>query len=297
MAEGSAEAEAVVVSELLEESEESAREELQADIELIDVEDVPRPEDMFVEARKWIRIKDAVVVVVDLKNSTKLTWDKQAKTSARIYEAVTGNCVRLVKQFDPGFVDIQGDGLFAVFGGEMRYQRAMCAAITIKTFSEKRLMPAMSDHVPEELRDTGLKVGMAAGMLAVKRVGKSRDQSEPIWAGKQVNWASKCAGAADAHELIVTERVFNKFAENDFIRYSCDCGDPSDLWSDFEVTKLPEEAWKCKRLGSSWCETCGDAFCSAVLAGETSRDNVDPVQIAAKAAAARRASSANKEAA
>jgi len=112
--------------------------------------------------------------------------------------------------------------------------------------------------------------------------------SEPIWAGKQVNWASKCAGAADAHQLIVTERVFNRFAENDFIRYSCDCGDPSDLWSDTEVKKLPEEAWNCKLLGSSWCDTCGDEFCSAVLEDKTSRDNVDPAQVAAKAAEARR---------
>ena len=296
MTDSGAQEDELVISELISEAEDSAREELQAAIEIIEWDDVPGEDDMYVEARKWIRIKDAVVVVVDLKNSTKLTWDKNAKTSARIYEAVTGNCVRLVKQFEPGFVDIQGDGLFAVFGGERRYQRAMCAAITLKTFSEKVLMPAMSDHVPEELRDTGLKVGIAAGMLAVKRVGKTRDQSEPIWAGKQVNWASKCAGAADAHELIVTERVFNKFEDNDYIRYSCDCNPPNDLWKDTQVEKLPEEAWNCKVLRSSWCATCGDEFCAAVLAGKTTRENVDPNEIRQREIeAARRAATSTSE--
>jgi class 3 adenylate cyclase len=266
---------AVNVSELLEEAAESAREELSAAVEIVDVDHVPAPDEMFVDSRKWLRMRDVVVVVVDLKNSTKLTWDEAAKGSARVYEAVTGNVVRIIKEFRPGFVDIQGDGMFAIFGGEDRYERAVCAAITIKTFSEKGLLPAIEDHVEEKLRDTGLKVGMAAGMLAVKRVGKSRDQSEPIWAGKQVNWASKCAGAADRNELIITERVFNRFKDNEFVRYSCRCQTPKDLWSDTQVTKLPEQAWNCKLLKSRWCDTCGEQFCRAVLDGETSREDVD----------------------
>lgn len=279
----------VELDDLLEEAEGSAREELSAPVEIINIDHVPSPDEMFVEARKWLRMHDVVVVVVDLKNSTKLTWDEAAKSSARIYEAVTGNVVRTVKQFYPGFIDIQGDGMFAIFGGDDRYERAMCAAITIKTFSEKGLLPAIEDHVEEKLRDTGLKVGMAAGMLAVKRVGKSRDQSEPIWAGKQVNWASKCAGAADRNELIVTERVFKRFKDNEFIRYSCRCSAPRDLWADTQVTKLPEEAWNCKLLKSRWCDTCGEEFCQAVLDGETLRDDVDPAAMRRAEAALRRA--------
>jgi len=88
---------AVNVSELLEEAAESAREELSAAVEIVDVDHVPAPDEMFVDSRKWLRMRDVVVVVVDLKNSTKLTWDEAAKGSARVYEAVTGNVVRIIK--------------------------------------------------------------------------------------------------------------------------------------------------------------------------------------------------------
>jgi hypothetical protein len=84
----------IELDDLLEGTEGSAREELSAPVEIIDIEHVPSADEMFVEARKWLRMRDVVVVVVDLKNSTKLTWDEAAKGSARIYEAVTGNVVR-----------------------------------------------------------------------------------------------------------------------------------------------------------------------------------------------------------
>lgn len=246
---------------------QSAREELTAKVEIVENDHVvPDVASMAVVARRWIRMKDVVVVVVDMKNSTRLTWSKRATTSARIYEAITGNCVRLIKTFDADFVDIQGDGLFAVFGGDLRYERAMCAAITLRTFSEQGLVPGIEAHISEKARpEIGLKVGVASGTLAVKRIGKARDQSEPVWAGKPVNWASKCAGAADRHQTVVTRRVFEHFAENDWVRYSCNCAARSDLWSTIQVETLPEDDQECFVLESKWCEACGDEFCRAVL--------------------------------
>ncbi|MBA3726365.1 MAG: hypothetical protein H0W86_07900 [Armatimonadetes bacterium] len=37
---------------------------------------------------------------------------------------------------------------------------------------------------------------------------------------------------------------------------------------------LPETAFDCKLLKSSWCPNHGDEFCNAILAGKTSRDDV-----------------------
>jgi hypothetical protein len=141
---------------------------------------------------------------------------------------------------------------------------------------------SMSGRFPE----TGLKVGMAAGILAVKKVGV-RGTNEPVWAGKPVNWATKCAAAADPNELVVTRKVFQKFEQNDYVTHCCDCGKnretglrepgrgmPSELWSDTRVETLPEEDIDCKLLKSCWCPNHGDEFCTAILEGETRRDDV-----------------------
>jgi class 3 adenylate cyclase len=228
------------------------------------------PDDFYIERRCWKRIKDCVVVVGDLKNSTKLDTKTRHNGTARLYEAATGGLIQVVSEFRPDFVDIQGDGLFAIFHGDRRYERAVCAGITVKTFSERVLVPRVRAHFPERFPETGFKVGIARGTLLVKRVGV-RDTNEPVWAGKPVNWATKCAEAVDAHQLMVTEGVWQRFKNNEYLRYSCNCGGKTDLWRLQQNEKLPEEAIDCHLLSSQWCETCGDEFCNAILAGQTQR--------------------------
>jgi class 3 adenylate cyclase len=227
-----------------------------------------------------------VVVSADLKGSTKLNFDKYAQTSAQLYEAVTGNMVGIVSAFEPAFLDIQGDGLFALYHGDGCYRRALCAAITLKTFSERGLVPAIEASMPDRFPNTGLKIGMAAGILAAKKVGM-RGTNEPVWAGKPVNWATKCAAAADRNELVATRRVFQKFEQNDYVTHCCDCGTdpatgervpglgiPKELWTTTRVETLPEEDIDCKLLKSCWCPNHGDEFCTAILEGKTRRDDV-----------------------
>jgi class 3 adenylate cyclase len=274
------------VSTLLKDTGELARKELRTPVEIEEPGDFPDLDSLYVEKRIWKKIDDVVVVAADLKGSTKLNFNKFAQTSARLYEAVTGNMVRIVSSFQPEFVDVQGDGLFALYHGDGRYRRALCAAITLKSFSEHYLVPEIEASMPERFPETGLKVGMAAGILAAKKVGV-RGTNEPVWAGKPVSWATKCAGAADRNQLIVTRKVFQKFEQNDYVTHSCDCGRdpvtgdrvpgqkiPSELWTTTQVTALPEADIDCKLLKSSWCPNHGDEFCSAILEGKTSREDV-----------------------
>lgn len=156
------------VSKILDEAGKLAAKELRTPVAIEEVEEFPSLDELYVEKRAWKKIPDVVVVSADLKGSTKLNFNKYAQTSAQLYEAVTGNMVRIVSAFSPEFVDIQGDGLFALYHGDGRYRRALCAAITLKTFSEHKLVPAIEATMPDRFPDTGLKVGMAAGILAAK---------------------------------------------------------------------------------------------------------------------------------
>lgn len=259
-----------MISELLSDLRDNVKNAFSTTVEMVDVDEIPAVDVMHAEVPKWHRIKDVVCVVADLKGSTKLGFDKYANTSAKLYEGLTSNMVRSVSPFDPAFVDIQGDGLFALFDGERRYERAFAAGVTLKTFSEKVLVDeiAKSDSFSERFPSTGLKVGMHAALVVVKKVG-IRGTREPVWAGKLVNWATKAAQHADAHDLVATERVYNHFADNELVTHSCGCpsGTKTALWTETHVATLPDTDSRCRVLRSSWCDTHGDDYCAWILEG------------------------------
>ena len=233
-----------------------------------------RSGDLFVDKRKWLRMRNVVVVSADLKSSTALSFNKHAQTSARLYEAATGSEVRLMAKFDPQFMVIQGDGIFGLFHGERAHERALCAGITLKSFSVRSLAPMIDELFAEGFPDTGFKVGMSAGVLVAKKVGV-RGTNEPVRAGKPVNYAVKCAGKADRHELIATANVYDKFVGNDYVTHSCGCPDgrPVPLWVDINVEKLGKHS-QCKLLPVGWCKHHGDEFCTAILDGKRKRHDV-----------------------
>jgi class 3 adenylate cyclase len=259
---------------LLDSLEGHAEEALEENVIIQDVVTVPEEDDIPFEEPRWLRVDQVVAVVADLKNSTAFNTGRNQRTVARFYEAYVSPLVECVEGFEPGFVDIQGDGLFALFSGQRAFEHAMCAGISAKTFSELRLLPLLNDAL-KDVPETGIKVGVALAAVLVKRVGV-RGTNEPVWAGRPVNWAAKCAQRADAHQLIVTDDVWRAVATNQWIRYSCRCSrPPKDLWMDVELEKLPEPHREGHLLTSKWCEKCGDEFCAAILSGGTKRDDVN----------------------
>jgi class 3 adenylate cyclase len=232
--------------------------------------------------RRWLQIEDVVAMVADLKGSTRLSFNRHASSSARTYEAVTGSGIEIVEAFDPAFIDVQGDGFFALFHGKHASARAFCAALTLRTFSERIFVPEIRKVMPDGYpTDTGLKTGIARSTLLVKKVGGKT--AEPIWAGKAVNYAAKCAQAADAHQIIVTPDVYTLLEGNDYIRYSCRCvsllakafaAAPHPVWDKLHVRSLGEYGRGCRVRTRPWCETCGNEFADAILSGEHRRDDI-----------------------
>lgn len=227
-------------------------------------------------SNKWIKLENVVCVVFDLQNSTQLGLNKYYTTTARIYKSSVEGAVRILREFGADFIDIQGDGGFGLFWGERAFERALCAAVTVRTFSE-----SWEDELPsawtqsESFPVTGFKVGIHADPVLVKRLGtiRVREEQEPVWAGKPVNFAAKCAQSAERHQVIVTAKVWDRFSKNDFIAFSCDCGDgpTANLWEKVEVGKLPDDAKDGFLLTNGWCTNCGVSFIESILAGETQR--------------------------
>jgi hypothetical protein len=155
---------------------------------------------------------------------------------------------------------------------------ALCAGITIKTFS-RDMVTRLEGRWPD-LPETGFKVGVASSRLLVKKIGTPRNpaQQEPVWAGKAVNYAAKAAQGAERHIMVVTGSVWDRIENNDYLAISCPCqnGPSLGIWEDTEIERLPDgdpEA-QGRSLSAFWCDVHGEEYCTAILDGRRSRDDV-----------------------
>lgn len=235
----------------------------------LDVDSLP------IQAREWHKATEVVAVFADLKNSSQLGVGMHAASTASVYEAAVGGAVRILDEFDADYLDIQGDAAFGVFWGDRRVERALCAGITIKTFSVA--MATRFENKWPDQPDTGFRVGVASSAVLVKRIGipRSLNRQKPVWAGRAVNYASKAGTACDRHDLVVTGTIWDRIEKNDYLTASCDCGEPSDaIWQDVTIERLREGDTgdaAGRLLTSKWCAVHGEEFCEAILDGKKTR--------------------------
>lgn len=258
--------------------------ELERMPEVIDVGETLSTDDLpSGDNRNWHRASNVVAVVADLKGSTQLGVGKHQGSTAGIIQAATGGIIETFRAFNCDYVQAQGDGGFALFWGELSFERAVCSAITVKTYGA-----AFTKSVQKKWNDspTGMKVGIASGTVLARRVGyeKSGGFRDPVWVGKPVNYAAKCAQQCDRGELVVTGSVWDWIAENSYLTHSCGCHDSrpvgeaaSPLWDPFVIDNLVDGDAESQgmRLGqTTWCDHHGAEFCESVLTKKPTRVDV-----------------------
>jgi class 3 adenylate cyclase len=225
----------------------------------------------------WLRIPDIVCVFVDMKGSTQLSATTHDKGTAGAYQLFTDTAVRIFHEFRAPYIDVRGDGVFALFNSDQAY-RCFAAALTFKTFAHRDFTPAMKGT-------TGLEIGAHIGIdqktvlvhkLGLKPYNGRTDRQNEVWAGKPVNMASKLAAAGDTNQLIVSDRYF-KSINNDLIVWSCGCEIHEDgvrpsstkrqLWSSRNLLHDPKFDFDMAHvLEEDWCPIHGQEYCEAILA-------------------------------
>lgn len=273
------------LEDLLMSSDTHVREELNSMPEVVEVHDLDLDDDPApIQARRWYKIDNVVAVVADLKSSTKLSVRKYPASTASIYAAALDPLLRIARAHEAGYAQLQGDCVVALFWGDRAVERAMCAGITMRTFSAEHLVPQLERKWNEEgqLPATGFKIGIASSPLLTKRIGIVKTSFQDlVWPGKAVNYAAKAAQSADRHELAVAGSVWDAIENNDYLTFSCDCSTPDhQIWKDHEIDALDHDSEeKSGRLLSvGWCTTCGPDFLTAILDGQTARETVNPVR-------------------
>ena len=216
----------------------------------------------------WLRIPDVICVFVDMLNSTKLSAELQDKSTAGAYQLFTGTAVRLFHEFDAPYIDVRGDGVFALFNSDQLYT-ALAAAVTFKTFAEEDFVPMIRKKTDVQV---GCHIGIDQKTLLVRKIGLKRkngrtDRQNEVWAGCPVNMASKLAARANDKELLVSDRFYGRL-KSDLVLKSCGCpdGEKRDLWSSVDLSgETHFDFNRAYLLRSKWCRTHGREYCENVL--------------------------------
>lgn len=220
------------------------------------------------DPQHWYKIPDVICVFVDMKGSTQLSANLHDRSSAGVYQLFTGTAVRIFHEVDAPYIDVRGDGVFALFNSNQVYL-AIAAAISFKTFAHTVFVPEIKAKTD---LDIGAHIGIDQKTVLVRKVGLARhddrsDRQNEVWAGKPVNMASKLAAMGDANQLLVSERYFRKVT-HELVRKSCGCPDgiKKDLWTAVDVAADPKFDFDTAyRLESIWCSEHGTEYYNKVM--------------------------------
>lgn len=224
----------------------------------------------------WMKVPDVVCLFVDIRNSTGMSATFQDKSTASVYELFTGTAVRMFHILGAEYIDIKGDGVFALFS-KNKVHRAFAAAVSFKTFAEMSFLPLIRKALPKEV-SVGCHMGMDQRTVLVKQVGikdaEGRDRRKnEVWAGKPINMAAKLGSLSEDGELLVSDRYYKSLSKDDRVQKSCGCSGNNqtgvcvDLWEKKDIPEGKTFDFKhMYRLRNYWCTTHGKRWCEQIIA-------------------------------
>lgn len=237
------------------------------------------PKSLYVKVPKWVKYDQVVAVSADLKNSTQLLESSLFnKSVAAIHDAAVGSLESIFGGLKSDFVDIQGDGAFALFTGEQRFEKALVAAVSISSYSRDVLEKALQRKWGDQGPKTGFKTGISSGSILAKKIGEDKDSRSPVWIGTPVNYAVKIGSEVEIHEIGISKSVAEAISSNQYLMYSCGHNrsetkrDPKILWKNKTFETINSEEKDGLLLAVHWCEFCGDDFIESILLGKKNRN-------------------------
>ncbi len=257
------------ITELKEKSEERFK-----DFKIEEIESIKHiTEDAYLEKPTWVGgDKEFVCLYIDLNGSSKKSFKSQVQTMAKIYDYFTQNLVDVFSKFNAEYIDIKGDGAFAIFEGEKASYRAFYAAITFKELFDLHISQKFEDAEGNRL---GCKIGIHKDKILVKKIGKRNNYNE-VWAGRVVNNAAKLAGEykninTPRVPIIISEKIYNDFLLHpEYGLYHCHNGDENIL--DQKINLFTEVSdYSDETLGNKyyytevgWCDYCADNYINLI---------------------------------
>lgn len=233
--------------------------------EIPHTDDFPSP-----TSPKWLKINGPICVYVDMANSTQLSATNHSIPTAKIYQLYTNTAVMLFHELGAKYIDIKGDGVFAMFD-KSKPHAALASAVTFKTFFDEIFKPRTLKLTRNKV-DIGNHIGIDQHTLLVKQLGLRKynnrtDKQNEVWAGKTVNMAAKLGSLFNDNRIVVSDRFFGNLTCSQS-KFSCGCPNNKvvPLWDEHDVSSASQfDFQKAFYLGSKWCKNHGSETLRIIL--------------------------------
>lgn len=170
------------------------------------------------DKNKGLIITNCTILFVDIRSSTKLSDKTQAKNMAKIYRAFARGMSMCINESGGRVRQIAGDRVMGVFVDdvdESSVEKAMLAAQAILTVVEHLFNPLCRTNING--KEIGCGIGLDTGRILTTSIGmkhRGEDSRDLVWTGKTANVASKHTDLAEANEIFVTKRFYDKLPQS-----------------------------------------------------------------------------------
>jgi adenylate cyclase len=183
------------------------------EIEIIDTKFVPNFDDPNITydnldtKKKKCKRLESCVLYVDIRDSVKLSAEKQPKTLAKVYSSFVRSMIACARYYDGHVRNIIGDRVMVVFDQHDCFKKAVDTAT---------LMNSVCQHILNvHIKSTEFKcgIGIDYGKMLITKGGAIRQGSEKefyrslVWLGKPANIASRLTDLAHKTESFDTPAI------------------------------------------------------------------------------------------
>ncbi|RDY70860.1 adenylate/guanylate cyclase domain-containing protein [Halobacillus trueperi] len=157
---------------------------------------------------------ECAILFVDIRSSTQLSDESMPSSMAKIYRAFARAIIMSINYCGGSVRQIVGDRVMGVFisdDNESAAKKSFHASRAIVSVVEHLFNPLCKKYVNN--KTIGCGVGIDYGKVLLAKVGissRNEEATELVWAGRRANIASKHTDLAEAGEIFVTKRYFDK---------------------------------------------------------------------------------------
>lgn len=188
--------------------------------------DLPPTINRLEDNNKTYSIK-AAILFVDIRKSTYLTENSQAKSMVKIYRSFMRMAVECVRKNGGVTRQFLGDRIMGVFIDSVdenhivldkAVDKAVCAARSLLTVIDYSLNKHLKNNVNGKMIDCGIGIDYGnvlvtqVGMYGVESDENKENEVDCVWVGNTTNYASKFSDIASGGEIFISDRVFDNLS-------------------------------------------------------------------------------------
>ena len=201
----------------------------QKPVEQIDVDSNLPPTIGELEDNNKTYVIQAAILFIDIRKSTYLTENSQAKSMVKLYRSFMRMAVDCVRKNDGVTRQFLGDRIMGVFMDsigedntitEKAVDKAVNCARSLQTVIDYSLNKCLKNNVNGKIIECG--IGIDYGKILVTKVGMygvesdqdKEDEMDCVWVGNTTNHASKYSDLAAGGEIFISQSVYKGLSED-----------------------------------------------------------------------------------